>query len=59
MKRMMLLSLLSLLLAGGCIHTNGDGTDDTIVSPTNISTEVQDSTDPVLPAYIPWWHNLD
>ena len=56
MTRMMLISLLSLLLAGGCVHTNcGDCGNDPIVSPTNTSTEMQDNDDPILPAYIPWW----
>lgn len=56
MIRLISISVLSLLLAGGCIHTKcGDGGNDPIVSPTNISTEVQDTEDPVLPPYTPWW----
>ena len=56
MLRQIVIGVVSAFLIGGCIHTsNGDGDNNPIVSPTNTSTEVQDSEDPVLPAYIPWW----
>ena len=45
---------LAAIFIGGCI---GDTCceSEPIVSPTNISTEVQPSDDPFLPQYVPWW----
>lgn len=55
MKKILIIGLLALLTMGGCIHPKDHGGGEPIVSPTNISTEVQDETDPVLPPYTPWW----
>ena len=58
MLRKVLLAALLLSLAGGCIQPKG-GDNEPIVSPTNITNEVQDANDPVLPPYIPWWWKED
>ena len=55
MKKILLMSLLALLTMGGCVHTKNGNNGDPVVSPTNISTEVQDEEDHVLPPYTPWW----
>lgn len=54
MARIVIFAVFSLLLAGGCKNVKGnDG--EPIVSPTNITNEVQSGDDPVLPPYTPWW----
>ena len=55
MRHLVLISVISLLMAGGCITKSGDNDNGPIVSPTNISTEVHSDSDKVLPQYVPWW----
>lgn len=55
MTRICLISIVSLLLFGGCTNTKSGG-GEPIVAPTVITNEVQDVGDPVLPPYKPWWY---
>jgi uncharacterized protein YcfL len=53
MKRYLAIGILSLLMVG-CKSTT-KVVSEPVVSPTTIQTDVQDKTDPILPAYTPWW----
>ena len=57
MKTRIILSLLIFLTVGCKTEKPTDNGDrpQPIVSPTNITETVQDSSDPILPHLIPWW----
>ena len=57
MKKILAIGTAALMMIGGCCSWNGGCEDNTrpIVSPTNITDTVQDTGDPILPHFIPWW----
>ena len=54
MRYLVLISFAALSILGGCCNAQGGG-DNPVVSPTVITDEKQNSADPILPAYKPWW----
>lgn len=57
MRYFLLICVAALSLMGGCCSGKCDG--EPVVSPTVITDEKQDSADPVLPAYKPWWKECE
>ena len=54
MKHLFILFVSISLLISGCCSGKGCS-NEPVVSPTNTSTEVQESGVPILPVLIPWW----
>jgi hypothetical protein len=53
LNKLVVIGLAALTLIAGCC--NGNCGNPPVVSPTNVTIQVQSPTDPVLPPYTPWW----